>query len=103
MLQNYVGTKGVSTFLKEEKEGASFYQSKARQMKGTNRNLYESVVYRKYNLKGHYQSCCSFMGKEKEEEVKEEYNLHVEDSNYVIDSDSDNDVCYFQAICLMTK
>ena len=30
VLQNYVGTKGVSTFPKEGKEGMSFYQSKDR-------------------------------------------------------------------------
>ena len=43
------------------------------------------------------------MNEEKEDEVEEECNLHVEDSDYIIESDSDNDAYYFQAICLMSK
>ena len=96
-------TKEVLTFPKEGKEDTSFYQSEYRQVKGTNRKLHANVVCWKGDLKGHYQSCCPFVSKEKEEEVEEECNMHVEDSDYIIDSDSDDDRCYFQTICLMTK
>ena len=95
VLQNYAGTKGASTFPKEGKEGASFYQSKERQVKGTNRKLYMNVVCQKCNLKEHYQSRYPFASEEKEDEVEEECNLHAEDSDYIIESDSDDDVCYF--------
>ena len=51
----------------------------------------------KCNLKGYYESYCPFARKEKEEEeeVEEECNLHAEDFNYIIDSDSDDNVYYF--------
>ena len=62
-----------------------------------------NIACRKCNLKEHYQSRCLFTSEEKEEEVEEECNLHAEDSNYIIESDSDDDMCYFQAICLMIK
>ena len=101
VLQNYAGTKGASTFSKEGKEGVSFYQSKDRQVKGTSGKLHANIVCRKCNLKEYYHH-CPFISEEKEEEVEEEYNLHAEDSDYIIESNSDDDICYFQAICFMT-
>ena len=53
-----------------------------------------NVVCQKCNLKGHYQSHYPFVGKEKEEEVKEECNLHIEDSDCIIDSNSNNNVLF---------
>ena len=66
-------------------------------MKGTNGKLRANVVCQKCNLKGYYESYCPFARKEKEEEeeVEEECNLHAEDFNYIIDSDSDDNVYYF--------
>ena len=81
----------------------SFYQFEDRQVKGTNSKLHANVVCRKYKLKGHYQSRCPFIDERKEEETEEECYLHLGESEYIIDSDSEDDVCYFQAICLMSK
>ena len=81
----------------------SFYQSEDRQVKGTRGKLHANVVCCKCKLKGHYQSWCPFIDEVKEEETEEECHLHLDESEYIIISDSEDDMCYFQAICLMLK
>ena len=68
-----------------------------------NGKLHENIVYCKCNLKGYYHSWYPLIDEEKEEEAKEEYHLHLEESKYIIDLDSEDDVCYFQVIYLMSK
>ena len=75
-----MGIKGASTFLKEGKEGVSFYQSEDHQVKGTNGKLHANVVCHKCKLKEHYQSQCPFIDEEKEEEAEEECYLHLDES-----------------------
>ena len=58
---------------------------------------------RKCKLKGHYQSWYPFIDKEKEEEAEKECHLYLDKSEYIIDLDSEDNTCYFQVICLMSK
>ena len=60
-------------------------------------------VCRKCNLKGYYQNHYPIIEEKEEKEVKDEYHLQVEDSDYIIESDSNDDAYYYQAICLMLK
>ena len=57
---------------------------------------------RKRYKKGHCQSHFPF-SEEEEEEVEGEGNYQVEDPVCLIDSDEEDEVCFYQAMCLMSK
>ena len=102
VLQKHVGIKGVSTTPKEDPEGVSFYQAEAKQVKGTNGKLHANVACRKCHKKRHYQSYCPFI-EEEEEEVEREGYFQVEDPVCLVDSDEEDEVCFYQVMCLMSK
>ena len=57
---------------------------------------------RKCHKKGHYQSHCLFI-EEEEEKVEGEGNYQVEDPVCLIDSDEEDEACFYQAMFLMSK
>ena len=57
---------------------------------------------RKCHKKGHYQSHCPFI-EEEEEEVEGEGHFRVEDPVCLIDSDDEDEVSFYQSMCLMSK